>query len=319
MNRKADIAIDVRTLVKVYEKRNQQPVRAVDGIAFQVKRGEIFGLLGPNGAGKTTTLKILTTLLQPTSGTATLLGFDVEHQPLEVRKHICVVLQENAVEMFLSVRNNFLTFGRFHGLSGRETEARMERVLDLFGLREYLNQKAIDLSGGLKRRVQVAKMFVVDKPIVFLDEATTGMDTFNKRATLKAIKEESKRGRTIVLTTHMLEEAEELCNSVAIINHGKIIAAGSIQHVKSMGLRLYNVSLSFGRISDETLQRLRRAKSFKLAVNDHTVDISVREESSALKILEIAKRAGSLENFEITSASLEDVFVELVDKQRGAA
>ncbi|HXG37155.1 MAG TPA: ABC transporter ATP-binding protein [Bacteroidota bacterium] len=319
MSKPNDTAIDVRNLVKVYEKRNQPPVRAVDGISFQVKRGEIFGLLGPNGAGKTTTLKILTTLLSPTSGTATLLGYDVQQQPLEVRKNICVVLQENAVEMFLSVRNNFLTFGRFHGLSARETEARMERVLDLFGLREYLHHKAIDLSGGLKRRLQVAKMFVVDKPIVFLDEATTGMDTFNKRATLNAIKEESKRGRTIVLTTHMLEEAEELCNSVAIINHGKIIAAGSIRNVKAMGLRLYNVSLTFTRVSKDTLQRLNRAKPFKLDVSDHTVNISVRKESAALKILETAKRAGTLENFEITSASLEDVFVELIDKQRKSA
>ncbi len=316
MNRMNDTAIDVRNLVKVYEKRGQPPVRAVDGISFQVRRGEIFGLLGPNGAGKTTTLKILTTLLAPTSGTATLLGYDVRQQPLEVRKNICVVLQENAVEMFLSVRNNFMTFGRFHGLSARETEARMDRVLDLFGLREYLHQRAIDLSGGLKRRVQVAKMFVVEKPIVFLDEATTGMDTFNKRATLKAIKEEATRGRTVVLTTHMLEEAEELCTSVAIINHGKIIAAGSVRNVKAMGLRLYHISLTFARLSQQILQKLHLAKPLKIDVNDHTVNISVREESTALKILETAKRAGTLETFEITSASLEDVFVELIDKQR---
>jgi ABC-2 type transport system ATP-binding protein len=311
-----DTAIDVRNLVKVYGKRGQPPVRAVDGISFRVRRGEIFGLLGPNGAGKTTTLKILTTLLTPTSGTATLFGYDVQQHPLEVRKNICVVLQENAVELFLTVRHNFLTFGRFHGLSARDTETRMERVLDLFGLREYLNYRAIDLSGGLKRRLQVAKMFVVDKPIVFLDEATTGMDTFNKRATLKAIKEEAKRGRTIVLTTHILEEAEKLCNSVAIINHGKIIAAGSVQKVKTMSLRLYNVSLTFTRVSQHTLQKLNLAKPLKIEVSDHTVNISVREESAALKILETAKRAGTLETFEITSASLEDVFVELIDKQR---
>jgi ABC-2 type transport system ATP-binding protein len=317
MSRQSTVAIDVRNLVKVYAQRSQPPVRAVDGISFQVNSGEIFGLLGPNGAGKTTTLKILTTLLEPTSGTATLLGYDVHQQPLDVRKNICVVLQENAVEMFLSVRNNFLTFGRFHGLSAKETEARMERVLDLFGLREYLNLKAIDLSGGLKRRLQVAKMFVVDKPLVFLDEATTGMDTFTKRATVRAIKEESKRGRTIVLTTHLLDEAEELCNSIAIINHGTLVASGSMRDVKAMGLRLYNVSLTFRRVSNAVLHKLQRTKPFRLDVSDHTVDVSVRDENAALKIVDIAKRANTLESFEITSASLEDVFVELIDKQRG--
>lgn len=310
-------AIEVVDLVKVYQTKNRGSLRAVDGISFSVQQGEIFGLLGPNGAGKSTTIKILTTLLLPTSGSARILGYDVVAQPLEVRRQICVVVQENAIELYLSVRNNFKTFGRFHGLSTREIELRCDRVSELFGLREHLGEKGSDLSGGLKRRVQVAKMFLIDKPIVFLDEATTGMDTFNKRATVNAIKEESRKGRTVILTTHMLDEAEELCTSLAIMNHGTIIASGSIGQVKSLGLKLLYLTLSFDKVSEKILKAIEKAKPVKIEVHDSTMEVTVREEALALKILNIAERLGPLKQFEITSASLEDVFVEMIDKKAG--
>lgn len=310
-------AIEVNDLVKVYQTKNRGSLRAVDGISFSVRQGEIFGLLGPNGAGKSTTIKILTTLLPPTSGSARILGYDVVAQPLEVRRQICVVVQENAIELYLSVRNNFKTFGRFHALSTREIELRCDRVSELFGLREYLGEKGSDLSGGLKRRVQVAKMFLIDKPIVFLDEATTGMDTFNKRTTVNAIKEESRKGRTVILTTHMLDEAEELCTSLAIVNHGKVIASGSTDQVKSLGLKLLYLTLSFDKVSGRILRAIEKAKPVKIEVHDSTVEVTVREESLALKILNTAKRLGPLKQFEIASASLEDVFVEIIDKKAG--
>ncbi len=229
-------AIEVENLVKIYAKRNRHPIRAVDGLTLAVERGQIFGLLGPNGAGKTTTIKVLTTLLAPTAGTARVLGYDVTSNPLDVRKQICVVVQENAIELHLSVRNNFRVFGRFHGPSWAEIDKRTDRVIELFDLRSHINEKGLDLSGGLKRRVQVAKTFLIDKPIVFLDEATTGMDTFNKRTTVQAIREESRKGRTIVLTTHILDEAEALCDSVAIMNRGTLVAHGSVESVKAVGL-----------------------------------------------------------------------------------
>lgn len=313
------LAIEVKDLVKIFRKKNSDPIQAVNRLSFEVQRGEIFGLLGPNGAGKTTTLKILTTLLQPTSGAVNVLGYDVLSQPLKVRQHICVVLQENAIELFLSVRNNFKTFGKFHGLSAKEIQVRTDRVIELFGLQDHLNERGMDLSGGLKRRVQVAKMFIADKPMVFLDEATTGMDTFNKRATIQAIKEESSKGRTIVLTTHMLDEAEELCNSVAIINHGKAIAKGSMKEVKSMGLRLLTLSLGFEVITPTILEAIRRHTPLKVEVNKTVVEVTVREEATALNILAEANHIGSLQHFEVTSASLEDVFVELLDKKASAA
>ena len=240
-----DAAIQARGLVKVYHARRSHPVRALDRIDLAVGRGEIFGLLGRNGAGKTTLLRILTTLIRPTEGAVSILGLDVTRHPYEVRTRICAVLQEQAVEVFLSVQDNLETFARFHGLSRAQTRARIGRAVEQFGLEEYRRQKVIDLSGGAKRRVQVAKAFMVDTPVVFLDEPTTGMDPITKRATLDAIREQAEAGRTVFLTTHILQEAEELCSTIALIDrdmarakdlfltaeHGKVLsdAAGEVQ------------------------------------------------------------------------------------------
>ena len=288
-------------------------------VSFAINENDKIALMGKNGAGKSTTIKVLTTLIPPTSGTVLVNGYDVVKQSLDVRKNICVVLQENSVEVFLTIRHNFLTFGKFHGMTTSDIEKKMGHIVELFGLEEVLNQKPIDLSGGLKRRVQVAKIFLVDTPIVFLDEATTGMDTFNKRATVKAIKEEARRGRTIVLTTHMLEEAEELCDEIVIINHGKIIAKGTTDDVKKLGLQMFYLSLKFSEMEKDLEELMHKFSPVKMDIVNNEVSLTVREHSTALKILSLAQSSGALKHFEISTASLEDVFVELLDhKKRGA-
>jgi ABC-2 type transport system ATP-binding protein len=312
-------AIEVSSLVKVFAKRHQRAIRAVDGLSFRVPRGSIFGLLGPNGAGKTTTIRILTTLLSPTQGEARVMGYDVVQNPLAVRRQICVVVQENAIELHLSVQNNFRVFGRFHGLSTTEIQRRTGRVSELFGLAEYLNEKGMDLSGGLKRRVQVAKTFLIDKPVVFLDEATTGMDTFNKRTTIQAIKEESRKGRTIVLTTHVLDEAEELCDSIAIMNHGKLVAQGSIESVKAYGLRMMSLSMVLKDISPSILNLVGAHQPVSIEVKNATLEVTVKDDITALAILSAVRQQTEVRHFEITTASLEDVFVQLLDKKASSS
>ena len=227
-------AIIIEALRKVFERRGTPPVHAVDGVSFSVATGHIFGLLGPNGAGKTTTLKILTTLLRPTSGTARVAGIDVVRDPLAVRRHIVVVVQESAAELFLSVRDNLLTFGRFYGLHGADLKRRAEDIMEKFGLTAEASRKAVDLSGGYRRRVQVAKALLVKTPIMFLDEFSTGMDPILKRSVMELLRDEARNGRTIVLTTQILTEAEALCDDILIMNHGREVARGDVDTIKSL-------------------------------------------------------------------------------------
>ena len=187
-----DAAITVEQLTKVYRSGRGDEVRAVDGVSFHVEQGEIFGLLGPNGAGKTTLLRMLTTLTLPTSGRASVLGHDVVRDALAVRRSIAVVLQQYAVELFLTVRDNLITFGKFHGLSLRECRERAAKVLAQFHLEEHATHKAQDLSSGTRRRLQVAKMFMVESPLFFLDEPTVGMDPFVRRELLATIREQAR-------------------------------------------------------------------------------------------------------------------------------
>lgn len=312
-------AIQAEGLVKIYGRRSGAPVQALDGLTLQVKQGEIFGLLGRNGAGKTTLLRILTTLVPPTGGSASVLGHDVAEHSLDVRKSICVVLQENAVELYLSVEDNLATYARFHSISRREIPARSARVMEQFGLTEYKKQKVIDLSGGLKRRVQVAKVFLVDKPVVFLDEATTGMDPINKRATLDAIRAQASAGRTIFLTTHILQEAEELCDTIAIIDRGRLVASGDLQTIKSLASNVFDMTITFDRLTDTLMEEIRRLPTLTLTRKVNTVILSVK--GSDVSVVDIITRLSATHrilHFEVTSASLEDVFLELL-AQRGTA
>ncbi len=309
----SDIAVDIRDLVKIYHPRAASPVRALDNLTLQVRRGEIFGLLGKNGAGKTTLLRILTTLVPPTSGDVTVLGYDVRTNATDIRRHLCVVLQENAVELYLSVVDNLDTYARFHSVPRREVPARIEQVMDQFGLTDYRTQKVIDLSGGLKRRVQVAKVFLVDKPLVFLDEATTGMDPINKRATLDAIHRQARAGRTIVLTTHILEEAEELCDTIAIIDRGRCVATGDLPRIKSLVPGAFDITIVFETLPSALLDDFRRLPLLHFSHTQTTVEATVHPaELSVLEdVVRIARHA-QVRHLEVRSATLEDVFLELL-------
>ncbi|HTQ86300.1 MAG TPA: ABC transporter ATP-binding protein, partial [Candidatus Solibacter sp.] len=239
------LAIDVQNLVKVYRGKNGAEVRAVDGLSFSVAPGAIFGLLGPNGAGKTTTLKILNTLLRPTSGRASVMGFDVVERPLDVRRSISVVLQESAAELFLSVRDNLLTYASFFGVPAAEASRRTGEILDRFQLSGDANRKVQDLSGGSRRRVQVGKIFLVKTPVVFLDEFSTGMDPLLKRQVMDWLREEARGGRTIILTTHILSEAEALCDDILIVNQGRQVARGDLHTLKLLSEGVYEIAITF--------------------------------------------------------------------------
>jgi ABC-type multidrug transport system ATPase subunit len=312
-----DTAIAVEHLVKIY-RRGTEEVRAVDDLSFTVRRGSIFGLLGPNGAGKTTTIRILTTLARPSSGRATVLGHDVATNGLDVRKHIGVVIQEQAAELLLTVRDNLLTFARFHGQAGSSVRRRAADVIERFGLDSVADTKVQDLSGGARRRVQVAKMFMIDVPVVFLDEFSSGMDPILKRSVIEMLRDQSAAGRTIVLTTQILTEAEELCDDILIINKGRSIARGDLHHLKTLVERLYEVTLTFERVPEDIDHTIAGFHPEGVSLHHGTVRLKLRdEESRVLELVSLLARRGRLLRIEINGASLEDIFVELTQKAGG--
>jgi len=305
-------AIEVENIEKTY-RGAPEPIRALAGVSFDVRPGQIYGLLGPNGAGKTTLVKILTTIIEPGAGTARIHGFDVRKQPLEVRRQIAAVLQQTAVETLLTVEDNLRIYARLHGLKTPEISRRVKLVLEEFELGSNARQIAQDLSLGTKRRLQVAKIFMADSPVIFLDECTTGMDPLMRRRVLDRIRLESRNGRTVLLTTHVLSEAEELCDQIMILHRGKSLASGSLQELQVLSQRMFRVNLTFARADESLRGRLELLKPEQLRIEEEAVEMLFRGEEASLldRLTEIA-RAVPLRHFEVRGASLEDIFVDLV-------
>jgi len=303
-------ALEVRNLVKTFG-----PVRALDGLSFTVAPGTIFGLLGPNGAGKSTTLKILTTLSRPTGGTASVVGFDVVRQPLEVRRRIASVIQETAVDLLLSVRDNLLTFARFHQLEPPTARRRASEMIERLRLTHEVERKVQDLSGGFRRRVQVAKAFMVETPVLFLDEFSTGMDPLLKREVIAMIREEARRGRTILLTTQILSEAEELCEDILIIDRGRQVARGDLTALKLLSQGVYEVSMTFDAIPGDIARELEAIPTLRARVENNTLEAAFKApEGKVLDVVTLLARNRRVLRLEVNGASLEDVFLELTQE-----
>jgi ABC-2 type transport system ATP-binding protein len=307
--------IQAEEIRKIYSGSASTPVCAVDGVSFEVAKGQIYGLLGPNGAGKSTLVKILTTITSPTAGRASVCGFDVVRQSLQVRQQIAAVVQQTAVETLLTVEDNLRIYAYLHGIGPSEAQKRIDIVLDEFELREKARETAQDLSLGTKRRVQVAKVFMVDSPVIFLDESTTGMDPVMRRRVLDRIRLEARNGRTILLTTQVLSEAEELCDKIMIIHHGKTLASGSLQDLRGLSSRMFRVSLTFARDQDvrDHLQSLNPAE-FRLE-GEQAELLFKGEEALLLDRLAHLSRVVPIRHFEVRGAGLEDIFVELVGEK----
>jgi len=235
--------------------KRYEDVTAVDGLSFDVHGGEIFGLLGPNGAGKTTTINVLCGLLEPTSGSATVLGFDIQREPSKIKEKIGVCPQEPAFYPYLTGRENIELIGNLHCMPKEEIRERVDWLLERLGLREGFRRRAGRYSGGMVRRMSLAMALVNDPEIAFLDEPSAGMDPQSRRATWELIKDLSEKGSTVILTTHYIEEAEALADRVGIIDHGRLIALGTpmdlMEKYRAENLEEVFIKLTGRRIREE--------------------------------------------------------------------
>jgi ABC-2 type transport system ATP-binding protein len=221
------MAISIVNLTKKFED-----VVALDNLSLEIVDGELFGLLGPNGAGKTTAIKVLCSLLEPTNGSAKVGGFDVQKDSEKVKELIGVCPQDTAVYSFLTGRENVELFGNLYAMPKEKLKKNTDELLKKLGLSEDANRHLGKYSGGMKRRINLIMGLVHDPEIAFLDEPTVAMDPQSRHAVWDFIKEFRKRGKTVILTTHYMEEAEELCDRVGIIDYGKLIALGSPKELK---------------------------------------------------------------------------------------
>jgi ABC-2 type transport system ATP-binding protein len=215
-------AITIQNLTKKFEDKT-----ALENLTLQVAKGELFGLLGPNGAGKTTTINILCGLVKPTGGTAKIYSYDIQKEPQKVKELIGVCPQETAIYPYLNGKENLELFGNLYGLSKKAIRERSNMLLAKMGLKEDAKRVTGKYSGGMKRRLSLALALIHDPQIAFLDEPTVAMDPQSRHAVWDFIKDQKIKGKTIILTTHYMEEAEELCDRVGIIDHGKLIALGA--------------------------------------------------------------------------------------------
>lgn len=225
---KGSTIIEIKDLVKKFEN-----ITAVDKLNLEIMEGELFSILGPNGAGKTTTINILTGLLDPTKGTATIAGYDVTKNITEIKKIIGICPQEAAVFPFLNARENIELIGNLHSLSKKDIETRTNRFLELLGLTESSKRKAGGYSGGMLRKLNLMMALINEPKIAFLDEPTVGMDARARRKTWEFIGSLKMENKTVILTTHYIEEAEALSDRVGIIDYGQLIEVGTPEELKN--------------------------------------------------------------------------------------
>jgi daunorubicin resistance ABC transporter ATP-binding subunit len=312
-------AIRTEDLRKTYTT-SRGDVQAVRGISLEVAAGEFFGLLGPNGAGKSTTIGMLTTLIVPTGGRAWVAGMDVTADPVAVKRRIGVVPQNNTLDMQLSVSENLEFRSRFFGLGRREAIRRADQLLTAFGLTDRRRAMATDLSGGQARRLMIARALVHRPEVLFLDEPTAGLDPqtrVNLWDTLRALHTE---GQTILLTTHYMEEAEALCERVAVVDHGQVLAAGTVEELKEGAGAGTVITVRYdggpGQLDAEAVLAGRAGIS-KIDAGGDQVRVFAREPEGVLgELVTAAARAGlTVRDATQLKPSLETVFLTLTGRE----
>jgi ABC-2 type transport system ATP-binding protein len=321
------LAIDVRGIRRVYDVK-PQPVVALQGVDLQVEPGEFFGLLGPNGAGKTTLIKILTTLLLPSEGTATIFGFDVERQTKQIRRIMNMVAGgEQSGYGILTVREQLWMFSQFYGLPSKDGWRRVDELIEAVGLEEQREQRVSTLSTGQRQKMNFARGLLNDPWIFFLDEPTLGLDVAAARSVRELVLawKAAVPGRTILLTTHYMAEADELCERIAIVDHGRILALGTPEELKRRVQRESVFRLELDRLDGgpNALRRIPGVLSAAAAADQDDgrerqtveVNLTLADDGALGEVVgALADHGSHILALRKSEPSLEDVFIELVGR-----
>jgi len=300
-------------------KKERKIIHALKGISFDIQEGEIFGLLGDNGAGKTTTIKILTTLLLPTSGEVKVLGYNPINEINKIRPDINFVFGgERSLYWRLSARANLDYFMDLYKLDGNSKKKKMEEVLELVKLTDRADDRVETYSKGMKQRLQIARGLINDPKIIFLDEPTIGLDPVGAMELRKIIKTIKELGKTVLLTTHYMYEADELCDKIAIMKQGEIITLDTPDNIKKHNTSFEVVTIESLGIQDEVLKKLENIKCVKNIHVDTKDQIQILNLQCTDKVRAMIEAIKVLENTEIISisprdATLEDAYVRLLE------
>ncbi len=305
--------VEVNNLSKIYGD-----VQAVDGVSFEIQQGEIFGLLGPNGAGKTTTINVLCTYTEPTAGEVTIAGHSVTAEPEAVKRAIGVVPQDIALYPDLNGVENLRFFGRMYDVPKARLEQRIGELLELVGLAEHARRRVEHYSGGMKRRLNLAVGLLSEPRFLMLDEPTVGVDPQSRNAIFENIQALNRQGLTILYTTHYMEEAELLCDRVAIMDEGQIIALDTPQNlINTLGMGIIHIGVK-DDLHEEMLARLRALPQVKaVALRDDTLAFeTVDAQQALLEIIGLFNETDTvMTSLEILEPNLESVFIQLTGKQ----
>ena len=226
--------IEASLLTKVFHDKKRGEIRGVDGVSFRVEAGRIYGLLGANGAGKTTTLRMLATLLKPTSGTASVAGYDVVREPDKVRANVGFLAASTALYGRLTARETISYFGRLNGLDETSLRARLRLLAENLDMNDFLDRRCEKLSTGMKQKTSIARTLVHDPQVMIFDEPTVGLDVMTARSIVRFVRECRARGKTVIYSTHVMSEAEKLCDVIGIIHEGVLKAEGTVAELKAM-------------------------------------------------------------------------------------
>ena len=305
---KNNLAIKIINLFKSYEK-----VKAVNGIDLEIKKGEFYGLLGPNGAGKSTTINSITSLVKPSNGSIEIFGKNIEEDFRFARSKVGIAHQEVSQDWFFPIEQLLYFQAGFYGILRNDSKERIEYLLNKLGLFKHRSKKMRELSGGMKRRLQIAKALVHDPDIIILDEPTAGVDVELRHDLWSYLQELHSEGKTILLTTHYIDEAELLCEKVGIIDKGKLIVEDSVDNLKKM---VKNSSIEI-QLKDILERKPQFLNDYEHNIDDKKIHIITDKPNMELPsiILKFSEKAIKIEDIHIPQTSLEDVFLDLTGRK----